>query len=1168
MVCTTCGSDNKPTRRFCRSCGKPLSRDCPRCGASNDPTDRFCGECGSALDQAGSEDAEPDDADDAHTLKRDPHERRFVSVLFADLVDSTSFSETRDPEIVRAALTAYFDCAREIIARFGGVVEKYIGDAVMAVWGATVAREDDAERAVRAGLELAEAVTRLGGERDSASLSVRIGVLSGEASVSPATPEQGFIVGDLVNTAARLQTSAEPGTVVVGDATYRMLRDAIQFEPLGEHRFRGKSEPVPVWRAVRAMTDRVRRTGKGGLEPTFVGRKEELHLLKDVLHATERTGRARLVSIVGEAGIGKSRLAWELRKYVGGLVRDVYWHDGRSPAYDQGLTFWALGEMVRQRAGIAETDDPLRSRTRLRTAVAEYVATPADQEWIEPRLAALLGLDEAPTDDRSEFFAAVRSFFQSIAERSTCVLVFEDFNWADAGLIDFVGELVERSPHHPILVLTLARPDLLDRVPRWGSGRRNFTSSHLGPLTDEEMMELVGGIVKGISEDLCEAIIQRANGVPLFAVELVRMLIADGDLAMDDGECCTPTRDLSTIRVPDTVRAVIGARLDRLPSGARSLLQDAGVLGASFTATALAAMSGLDTARVEELLGPLVHRELLELESDPRSPERGRYRFVQSMIREVAYDRLTRDERRVRHRRAAGFLANQGDTELAGAAASHFMAAHRATNDATEAELLAADATAAISEAAERAARMHSHAQSLVLIEYALALTTDPRAKAELWQRGARSASGLAHHETAIGYAYRAFDWYQERGTAADIAAAAALVGEELCHAFRALEAIEVLEPIVDADPSLSEPAVVAAAAGLARAYLMALRDREAADMGSRIMDPAERLGLLPIIVDGLITSGTALGNLGRMHEAIALLQGATRYARESDLPLAELRAANNLGHLLAFDDHTAAMETCRSGMEQANRLGHVGLIGSFTWAVAAYLDRDGRYDEAQALRDEVRERIEMSEASALWYHLTDLTIRVERGDRAALEPAYEAVRRSVDDANPQSETAAPLARARLNLLSGRFEAAVQDMMDVAEPHRLPDHLMIAMLAAAMLGDIDRLETVAAGLRSGPWRGRMIDGVGSAVDGALAALRGRTEEAVAGFSRALAFRWLQMDRALLEALFATLIDSAVPEARKASEHAFEVFSEAGAAGLLDVFGEAMPLTNGQSAKGA
>jgi tetratricopeptide (TPR) repeat protein len=578
-------------------------------------------------------------------------------------------------------------------------------------------------------------------------------------------------------------------------------------------------------------------------------------------------------------------------------------------------------------------------------------------------------------------------------------------------------------------------------------------------------------------------------------------------------------------------------------------------------------MTGLDATALEELLEPLVHRELLEFESDPRSPARGQYRFVQSMIREVAYGRLTRDERRVRHIRAAEFFAALSELELAGAVAGHYMAAHGVTDAADDAKALTAEATAALSDAAERAAGLHSHAQALAMIEHALAFTTDPQAEATLWQRASRSAGALAQHETAIGYAYRALDWYREYGDPVDIANGAALVGGELCHAFRAPEAIEVLEPIVSADSTLSEPAVVTAGAGLARAYLMALRDEEAAEMCDRVIGPAERLGLIPTIVDTLITRGTALGNLGRMHEAIALLQGATRYAQDHDLPLAEMRAANNVGHLLAFDDHVGAMDACRTGMEQANRLGEVRFIGSFTGAVASYLDRDGRFEEGQALRDEVRDRIELPPNSLLWYELADLTARVERGDASAVDPAFEAVRRSVDDADPQSQASVPAARARLNILTGHFEAAYDDVMSVDEAHRLPDHLAIAMIAAAMLGDSERLKVVAEGLGASPARGRMIGAMDSAVSGGLAALLGRADEAVAGFSRALAFHFLRLDRANLQALFATLVGRQVPEARKASDAAFEVFTEVGATAYLDLYAAGMPPTDAQRAAG-
>ncbi len=1161
MVCATCGSENKSSRRFCRGCGRPLPIACPRCETANDPADRFCGQCGTALITEAGEAA----ANEEPELDHEPHERRFVAVLFADLVGFTRFSESLDHEVVRSTLTTFYDRSRDIIERFGGSVQKFIGDAVMAVWGATVIHEDDAERAVRAGIELTDMVARLGDELDLGALSLRVGVLTGEASVGPSTPELGLVVGDLVNTASRLQTVAEPGTVVVGKATHQMLRDVVDFESRGSHDLKGKSASLEVWRAVRVRTDRTRQAPPGW-EPPFVGRQEEFRLLKDALHATGRVGSSRLISVVGEAGIGKTRLVRELRKYVSGLADDVYWHEGRSPAYDQVPTFWALSEMVRQRVGIRETDDPLRSRTKLRTAVIEYVADAADQVWIEPRLAALLGLAPDETGEPGDFFAAVRRFFQSIAERGTTLLIFEDFHWADTGLIDFVREMVERSPRHPILVLTLARPDLLDRVPGWGAGRRNFASAHLGPLTESEMTELLSGMVEDLSPAVASSINEYANGIPLYAVELVRMLIADGALTMGASSCVSTT-DLSAIRVPDTVRAVIGARLDRLPTGTRSLLQDAAVLGTAFTSDGLAAMLGMSVVRVEEQLEPLVHREVLEFDSDQNSAAHGRYRFVQSMIREVAYSRLTREERRIRHLRAAEYLDGLGEVELAGAVASHYMDAHNVTDDAASAEPLAAEASAALSDAADRAAQLHSHEQALAMVEHALELSSDPEAQASLRQRAARSAGALAQHEVAIQHACRSLEWYRANGDEDEVADAARQVANVLSHAYRAPEAIRVLEPVVETYSSLESAASVAAAAELARAYLMALRDDDAAAMSNRVVAPAERLGLTDTIVDTLITRGTALGNLGRLHEAVSLLHGASRYAEEEDLPLSEMRAANNLGHLLEYDDHVAALEACRRGLEMANRLGDVRFIGSFTWAVAAYLDRDGRFAEAQEMRDEVRERVELPPDSRLWYEMTDFMVAAVRGEGAAIELARDAIERSSDTENPQSAISLPIERSVLHFLAGEFDLAYHQALSIDEDDRLPGHIEIALFAAAMLGDEPRLESIRSQLGECRVRGRMVPSLAEAAAGAVAAVRGSNEDAVAGFARALGFNYMKLDRAKLQALFAVCVGRDIPEARIASDAAYEVFAESGAHAYIDVFAAGMPPVGERMAAG-
>ncbi len=1145
-ICGECGSENRPGRRFCRQCGSPLEPACASCGAGNDPADRYCGNCGAAL---GTDPKAPPLPPEA-PLEHEPHERRFVTVLFADLVGFTQFSEALDHEVVRETLTSYYDRSREIIERFGGSVQKFIGDAVMAVWGATVAREDDAERAVRAGLELTDAVDRLGQELANGELALRVGILTGEASVGPAVPELGLVVGDLVNTASRLQTVASPGTVVVGEPTQRLLRDSVDFEYQGAYTLKGKSAEESVWRVLRIRDKRL-EPGQSGWEPPFTGRVEELRLLKDVLHATERVGSARLVSIVGEAGIGKSRLAWEFRKYVSATSASVYWHDGRSPAYEQRPAFWALSEMIRQRVGIQEGDDPVRSRTRLRTAVVEFVDSPEEQAWIEPRLAALLGLTSEATGQVGEFFAAVRGFFQAIANRGATVLVFEDFHWADAGMVDFVRELVERSPRHSILVLTLARPDLLERTPGWGAGRRNFASMHLGPLTDAEMNALLSGMVEDIAPEVVRSITRQANGIPLYAVELVRMLLAEGVLEVG-GEYCVSTQDLSQVGVPNTVRAVIEARLDRLPIDTRSLLQDAAVFGTAFSSEGLATMVGRPLSQVEDLLEPLVHREVLEIESDPRSPHRGSYRFVQGMIREVAYQRLTREERRVRHIRAAEYLDGLGELELAGAIASHYMDAHRSSDRVTATGPLAAEAATALSEAAARAAGIHSHEQALSMIEHALSMGVDPAEQARLWQRAARSAGALAQHGMAIAYARRALEWHRESGSAESVAEAAWLVGNLACHGFKPAEAILVLEPIVAADAEMVAASTVQVASELARAYLMALRNSEAAEVSERAITRAEELQLDDTIVDTLITRGTALGNLGRFHEAIALLGGASEMARSRDLPMAEMRAINNLGHLLANDDHQAALEACRRGMEMANRLGDVRFIGSFSWAVGAYLERDGQFAAAQQIRDDVRERVELPPRSQDWYDLTDLTAAAKQGDRAAAAAALELVRGSVDPDNPQSEAASPIQRAALLWLIGEFEDAYEQALAFKEDTLVPDNLVAAFYAAAMLRHRDKLEHVAASFALCQARGRIVTIFELATAAALAALDGRTEEAVGKFGKAISLGLLRLDRARLQSVFALLVGRDDSQAQRAGDEALEVFSECGAHAYVEL----------------
>ncbi|MGB2874910.1 MAG: adenylate/guanylate cyclase domain-containing protein [Gaiellaceae bacterium] len=519
-------------------------------------------------------------------------------MLFADLVGFTALSESRDAEEVRELLTRYFDACRRLVSLYGGTVEKFIGDAVMAVWGTPVAQEDDAERAVRTALDLVRAIPEL----DSA-LKARVGVLTGEAAVTLAAEGQGMVAGDLVNTASRVQSAADPGAVLVGEATKRATEAAVLYEGAGSFELKGKAEAVPLYRALRVTAGRAGALKSEGLEPPFVGRDRELRLVKELFHASAEEQRAHLVSVVGIAGIGKSRLAWEFFKYVDGLAETVFWHRGRCLAYGEGVAYWALAEIVRMRAGILEGERPDLARAKLGAAVEEHVSETEERSWIEPRLAHLLGLEERASHQRDDLFAAWRLFFERMAETNPTVLVFEDMQWADASMLAFVEYLLEWARSHPIFVLALARPELHERDRDFGKASRN-TSISLEPLSPTMMEELLDGFVPGLPAKLQEQILARSEGVPLYTVETVRMLL-DRGLLERHGDSYRPTGTIEALDVPETLHSLIAARLDGLSADERRLVQDAAVLGKTFTRSALAAVSELAEAELEPLLASL-----------------------------------------------------------------------------------------------------------------------------------------------------------------------------------------------------------------------------------------------------------------------------------------------------------------------------------------------------------------------------------------------------------------------------------------------------------------------------------------------------------------------------------------------------------------------------------
>ncbi len=452
---------------------------CPSCGATNDADENFCEQCAAPLGDVAARPSASAPVAIPGAAVSPTSERRHVTVMFADLVGFTQLSGQRDAEDVRDLLSRYFDSARTVITRYGGTVEKFIGDAVMAVWGAHTIQENDAERAVRAALELVDAVAAFGEEVGVPGLSARAGVLTGEAAITVGAVGEGMVAGDLVNTAARVQSAAQPGGVLVGESTRQVTESAIVYSDAGSHQLKGIAQPVRLWRADRVVAGRSGALRPTGLEPPFVGRDREIRLLKEYLHATAEEGKARLLSIVGVGGVGKSRLAWEFFKYVDGLSEDVYWHRGRCLAYGEGVAYWALSEMIRMRAGILDNEAPAAAREKLRRAVHALVPGDEERAWVEPRLAHLIGLEEGAATEPRDLYAAWRYFFEQMAADGLTVLVFEDMQWADSGLLDFVEYLLEWSRNSRILIVMLARPEISDRRPGWGAGKRGLTSLYL-----------------------------------------------------------------------------------------------------------------------------------------------------------------------------------------------------------------------------------------------------------------------------------------------------------------------------------------------------------------------------------------------------------------------------------------------------------------------------------------------------------------------------------------------------------------------------------------------------------------------------------------------------------------------------------------------------------------
>ena len=1010
-TCSHCSAENPAGQKFCGQCGSPLAALCPACGTQNAPGQKFCGECGALLSGSAGPAAPAPAA-----------ERRLVSVLFADLVGFTTWSEARDAEEVRELLSRYFDGCKRLIELYGGTVEKFIGDAVMAVWGTPVATEDDAERAVRTALDLVAAVSALGDELGAPDLRARAAVMTGEAAVTIGAEGQGMVAGDLVNTASRVQSLAEPGTVLVGDATRRASERAIAYADAGAHALKGKEGETSVWRALRVVSARGGELRSEGLEAPFVGRERELRRIKELFHACAEEKKAHLVSVTGVAGIGKSRLGWEFYKYFDGIVERVWWHRGRCLAYGDGVTYWALADMVRMRCRIAEDDAPDAASAKLRSTLEEHLLDADERRFVEPRLARLLGLGDWEGGDRQELFAAWRLFFERLADSQTVLLLFEDLQWADASLLDFIEYLLEWSRSHPIFVITLARPELLEKRPSWGAGQRSFSSIYLEPLPESAMRELLAGLVPGLPAELERQILDHAEGIPLYAVETVRMLL-DRGLLEQEGAAYVVTGEIASLEVPETLHALIAARLDGLSEPERRLLQDGAVLGKTFTRASVAALSNVDEGELDGLLAGLVRKEVLFLQADARSPEHGQYGFLQDLVRRVAYETLSKRERASRHLAAADqIVAALGEDEAAEVVASHVLDAYRELPD----DALKARAGEALVRAGAHAASLAAAGEAQHYFEQAAELTDDPLFEADLVGRAGRMAWRAHKPEEARPLLERAHAVFIGRGDMRAAARLAAILGEidffvdgspqgAAARLITALEALEEGEP--DAD-------VAAVAAALGRFLALSGEYDEALPHLERALTLAEHNQLTETLSQALNTKAITLLRRNRFHEAQLLLAGALELALAHDHHAAALRAYNNLNSIawtMGQEQNTEPL--LKDAIQLARRAGERGSEAGFTAALVSVYGDLGRWDEALATADEA-EKIATTEF-AMSFILGAVPILCERGapeDARAVMTRLDVVGQSK---NPDHVGWWALCEAQVLRAEGRVEEAL-----------------------------------------------------------------------------------------------------------------------------------------------
>jgi predicted ATPase/class 3 adenylate cyclase len=994
-VCATCGQENPDVARFCLACGTPLADS----GAARE-------------------------------------ERKIVTVLFADLVGFTSRAEQLDPEDVRAMLTPYYARLRQELERRGGTVEKFIGDAVMALFGAPVAHEDDPERAVRAALAIRDGLTELNEADPKVELQVRIAVNTGEALIAlGANPSEGegMASGDVVNTAARLQASAPVNGILVGETTYRATERAIEYREAEPVAAKGKTEPVKVWEVLEPRARYGVDIGLRGRVP-LVGREQELDVLLDALARVRSESASQLVTLVGVPGIGKSRLVFELSAAVDHDPELIYWRQGRSLPYGEGVTFWALAEIVKAQAGILETDSAEAALEKLRRTVQDVVADTSEADWIESQLRPLVGLEDeaqAGVDRQGEAFGAWRRFFEHLAERGPLVLVFEDLHWADDGLLDFVDDLVEWASAVRLLVVCLARPELLSRRPGWGGGKPNATTLSLSPLTHDDTARLVAALLEQavLPAELQAALLARAEGNPLYAGEYVRMLQDRGFLRREDGAWRFEGSD--DLPLPESVQGIVAARLDALTPEEKTLVQNAAVIGKVFWAGAVAAVGSSERAAVEERLRRLGRKEFVRRERRSSVAGEDQYLFLHVLVRDVAYGQIPRARRAAKHRAAAEWIASlstERSEDRAEMLAHHYLSAiELAKASGQDPSEFAEPARLALRDAGDRALALNAFEAAARFYEFALTLwpPDDLEQPSLLLRLGKARWSAHAAGEEIFKKARKAF---AASGDRAGQAEAEALLGEfygsrgererEGAHLARAAELIEGL-------PAQASTAYILG--HLASAAMMAGDAEGSIPIAREALRIAEELDLWGHQVHALKVLGIGLVDAGDL-DGIGVLERAVALALEHS-PAAAGAAYGNLAEAVAnyLGDLNRAWELRAAGLRVAERVGPADVAQFLRGerVVARYWV--GSWDEAIRFADEILSEAEGGSPSYMDVQAREVKARIAlaRGEVDALEEAYRTLERARSIGDPQVLYPALAFAARAARATGRSDDAI-----------------------------------------------------------------------------------------------------------------------------------------------